>query len=499
MGNSSSSRASASAAASPPRSGSQRASTNSQRETQQQGEQDATLWQSMKSGYQELVNAIIRPPRAEYTIEELGPETFPWANAVCTRDDFDVPAPRGGVLKCSKWEVIRDDENEKRPCLIYLHGNSSARLEAIPHLDLCLSLGISMVAFDFAGSGMSSGDYVSLGYYERDDLQAVIEYLRKSNKISMIALWGRSMGAATALLHGDRDQTIAAMILDSAFSDLTVLAEEMVEKGREAGLNVPGLVIRTVMGFIRRSVQRTAGFNIRDLCPIGHADRTFIPALFVAAVGDDFIAKHHSEDICRAYAGDKNLVLVEGDHNSPRPGFLNVSIAIFLRMYLQLPPTAYGGIDEAAFGVGAIGGIGGGLAAPAAFGGGVGGIDYDGGPPSVERPWTPDWHSQGGDDAQQRRAPPVVQPGGLAAGQGAAEAAVMSAFGGAQSRGGGGCGGAGGSYRNGRGQPAGASGAASAAPPAGVAALLPMPPQDRLWSEDSDTVHPAGSVAADAT
>lgn len=42
------------------------------------------------------------------------------------------------------------------------------------------------------------------------------------------------MGAATALLHGDRDMSIAALVLDSTFADLTQLAEEMVERGREA-------------------------------------------------------------------------------------------------------------------------------------------------------------------------------------------------------------------------------------------------------------------------
>ena len=44
------------------------------------------------------------------------------------------------------------------------------------------------------------------------------------------------------------------------------------------------------------------------------------------------------------YAGDKNLVLVEGDHNSPRPRFLFDSAAIFLQNYLQVNsnPCAYG-------------------------------------------------------------------------------------------------------------------------------------------------------------
>lgn len=39
----------------------------------------------------------------------------------------------------------------------------------------------------------------------------------------------------TALMHGDRDPSIAAMILDSPFSDLTRLCEEMVDKARDQG------------------------------------------------------------------------------------------------------------------------------------------------------------------------------------------------------------------------------------------------------------------------
>jgi hypothetical protein len=39
------------------------------------------------------------------------------------------------------------------------------------------------------------------------------------------------------------------------------------------------------------------------------------------------------------YAGDKTLVVVEGDHNSPRPRFLFDSAAIFLSNYLQLNPA----------------------------------------------------------------------------------------------------------------------------------------------------------------
>jgi pimeloyl-ACP methyl ester carboxylesterase len=125
-----------------------------------------------------------------------------------------------------------------------MHGNSSARIEVLPQLSLILSLGATVLAFDFSGSGMSDGEFVSLGYYEKDDLQCVVEHLRDTGTVSTIALWGRSMGAATALLHGERDPSIAGMVLDSSFASLLMLSEEMVEKGRQQGLVVPNFVTR---------------------------------------------------------------------------------------------------------------------------------------------------------------------------------------------------------------------------------------------------------------
>lgn len=83
------------------------------------------------------------------------------------------------------------------------------------------------------------------------------------------------------------------MVLDSAFSDLSVLAEEMVEKGRQQGLFAPSLVVKMAIRFIRSSVQKTANFDIKDLAPIEHADKCFIPALFIAAEDDTFVAPHH--------------------------------------------------------------------------------------------------------------------------------------------------------------------------------------------------------------
>lgn len=78
------------------------------------------------------------------------------------------------------------------------------------------------------------------------------------------------MGAATSLMHGGRDPSIAGilvriikqyhscliirglgMILDSTFADLEMLAKELVDKGRQHGLYAPGIVVSIAISFIR--------------------------------------------------------------------------------------------------------------------------------------------------------------------------------------------------------------------------------------------------------
>ena len=57
----------------------------------------------------------------------------------------------------------------------------------------------------------------------------------------------------------------------------------------------------------------------------------------MAAEGDNFVSMNHSKMIFEKYGGDKNIVIVEGDHNSPRPRFLYDSVGIFLTTTLQTP------------------------------------------------------------------------------------------------------------------------------------------------------------------
>jgi len=288
--------------------------------------------------YEELVNAIIRPPRMQYSpANDLGPAEFRHCGTRFRRVDLELKNKREQRLVCSWWKFHPEEAPATQlPCVIYLHGNAACRIAAIELLKHLLASGVTVFALDFAGSGLSDGEYVSLGYHEREDVEVVIAHLRGSGEVSTVALWGHSMGATTALLYGDRDPTIAAMVLDSPFSDFMQLANELANNAREAGLRVPGFAISMAAGMIRRSVRRRAKFDPKDVSPLGNCGRCFIPALFTHGERDVFIRPAHSQQLHEAYAGDKNLVLFDGDHNSERPEFLYDSAVIFLRQTLAV-------------------------------------------------------------------------------------------------------------------------------------------------------------------
>lgn len=276
--------------------------------------------------YEDLWKAFIRPPRDEYAESDLGPAEFRLRHRTYVRTDLDLTNDRGLVLKCSHFEPAADHRVcEQLPCVIYLHGNSSSRLEALATLPHLLPSNITVFCLDFSGCGKSEGEYISLGWFERDDLACVVAHLRASGKTSCIGLWGRSMGAVTALLHGDRDPSIAGMILDSPFTSLSLLAEELARNYAK----VPKLLVSTAMKLIRKSIKSKAHFDIKDLNPIEHVGQCFIPALFAAGKEDTFIVPAHAQTLHEKYAGDKNLVLVDGDHNSPRPSYFLDSVGIF--------------------------------------------------------------------------------------------------------------------------------------------------------------------------
>ncbi|KAJ6300962.1 hypothetical protein OIU76_021716 [Salix suchowensis] len=286
----------------------------------------------------EFINFVIRPPRADYNPDQyLWEKEFTLSGRTYKRQDLELSNARGHTLRCSHYLPSPLPEDTLLPCVIYCHGNSGCRADANEAAVILLPSNITVFALDFSGSGLSDGDYVSLGWHERDDLKVVVSYLRSNKQISRIGLWGRSMGAVTSLLYGAEDPSIAGMVLDSAFANLFDLMMELVDVYK---IRLPKFTVKMAVQYMRRVIQKKAKFDIMDLNCLKVAPKTFIPALFGHASEDKFIQPHHADLIFKSYAGDKNMIKFDGDHNSSRPQFYYDSVSIFFFNVLHPPQTS---------------------------------------------------------------------------------------------------------------------------------------------------------------
>ncbi len=200
-------------------------------------------------------------------------------------------------------------------------------------IDYILPIDMSVFCFDFAGCGMSEGEFISLGWHERDDLEKVVEYLRSiPDRVSSIGLWGRSMGAVTALMYAEKDLSIGGMVIDSPYSDLKLLVKDLAKNNTK----IPALLVSGALKFVKHSVKKRAGFDLSTVKPSAHVAHCFVPALFGIADDDEMVPpNHHGELLYEKFGGDKNLLHFTGGHNGERPKFFMNSAAIFLQNTLR--------------------------------------------------------------------------------------------------------------------------------------------------------------------
>mmetsp|Transcript_8383 Transcript_8383/g.20844 ORF Transcript_8383/g.20844 Transcript_8383/m.20844 type:complete len:484 (+) Transcript_8383:112-1563(+) len=223
----------------------------------------------------------------------------------------------------------------KAPCVVYLHGNSGSRMDADDMVDLYLERGMVVFAFDFDGSGLSDGEFVTLGHSESQDLACVLDYLGGLPWISGIALHGRSMGACTALKTASSDRyyhMVSGMVLDSCYTSLRQVMRELTSTYAKQVplLNVDGgmgdgtfdalknAVVESTIDALRDAVQDRAGFSIDSVDVMADAKHCQCPVLIAHAEQDALVSPSHSRKLAEVYGGPKEAVFFDGDHNSER-------------------------------------------------------------------------------------------------------------------------------------------------------------------------------------
>ena len=168
-----------------------------------------------------------------------------------------------------------------RGTIIYSHGLNRSRVEMLPKAVFGHQIGYNGVLFDFRRHGESGGRVTTIGYKERWDIEAAMQYaLEERHAERPVILWGVSMGAAAALLAGAESSDVAAVISDSSFDSFLATAQHHLK----LFLHLPAFPIVDEIAYL---TAWRAGFSVSDFDLVKAVERIGDrPILFIAVEGD---------------------------------------------------------------------------------------------------------------------------------------------------------------------------------------------------------------------
>ncbi|MEC0312148.1 alpha/beta hydrolase [Bacillus subtilis] len=195
--------------------------------------------------------------------------------------------------------------------IIICHGVTMNVLNSLKYMHLFLDLGWNVLIYDHRRHGQSGGKTTSYGFYEKDDLNKVVSWLKnKTNHRGLIGIHGESMGAVTALLYAGAHCSDGAdfYIADCPFACF----DEQLAYRLRAEYRLPSWPLLPIADFF---LKLRGGYRAREVSPLAVIDKIEKPVLFIHSKDDDYIPVSSTERLYEKKRGPKALYIAEnGEH-----------------------------------------------------------------------------------------------------------------------------------------------------------------------------------------
>lgn len=270
--------------------------------------------ESLLDSYRESWAQLIEADDYQYHPSEIEPTELELDDGhKVLREDFSIFNAKGKKLECSLYR----HSDPSRQLVVYSHSHSGNKAEGA-HLVESLCSHFSLLVFDYTGYGYSDKDVCTLGLKEMDDLECIIEHARHSLKFRLIFVWGRSMGAVTALLLAQRSHgnLFQGVLVDSPFSSTKEMLCNVME-------SIPNFVLHLLFRPLGKKLLKETGHEIMAIDLKEVVPELRVPALFSIAHGDTLVGVDNLQKLFNLYGHkkesvQKKLIKFEGDHASKR-------------------------------------------------------------------------------------------------------------------------------------------------------------------------------------
>lgn len=208
--------------------------------------------------------------------------------------------------------VIKNNDGNK--WFVILHGVTSNHKAMLDMAYMYSNLGYNVILWDSRNHGVSEGKNITYGYYERHDLKALVDYLRREygQKIK-IGIQGNSMGSSILLSYasGVRDDC-DAYIADCPYSNF----KKQVFDVSKRAMKMPDFIMNIVMFSAQIMIRMLYKFDIGKIDIESRIHRVENPVLFITCKNDDYINPAMTEELYEKCGSEKKKLVLfdEGKH-----------------------------------------------------------------------------------------------------------------------------------------------------------------------------------------
>ena len=121
---------------------------------------------------------------------------------------------------------VTPEEGPPKSIILLLHGIGGGKEHFYQLAKSLADQQIASVVYDARGHGESDGEYISYGFYEKQDVLVIVTDIQQRYPDIPIGIWGNSMGGAVALQALAIEPRLDFGIIESTFTDLKTIVND---------------------------------------------------------------------------------------------------------------------------------------------------------------------------------------------------------------------------------------------------------------------------------
>lgn len=248
-------------------------------------------------------------------------------------------------VSIAKWHTTSNDDlkltafyypgtAESHTYVLAVHGYTVDHRDIAPAIKPFADKGYHVVAPDQRGRGESEGNYLSMGWHEKDDVLLWIDKILEQDKQAQIILYGESMGAATVMMaSGEKlPSQVKAVIEDCGYTSAYAMFKDQL-KERFGLPEIPFLPSARLISQIR------LGFDFQDASALDQLKKATLPILFIHGGADDYVPTYMGKELYESYKGKKELLIIDdaghGQSADKDPQTYYTAVFTFLDKYIK--------------------------------------------------------------------------------------------------------------------------------------------------------------------